>query len=242
MKAMIDPSLLLRRAIAGIAGHRPRRGCGYIPARRTLADARRSGQSLGDYVEALWGAPGSSRAVIDRIAALGVFDNPVGRVVEIGAGTGRYLEKTLQQCTPDAYESYETDDAWAKYLASNYPVDSRDADGESLGETNTSSVDLVQAHGVFVYLPFLTACAYWKEMVRVAAPGAHVVFDALTESCFGDDRLSAWLASRSRYPTIVPRDFVVAKFARHGFRLRGSFHHPYGAGISEYFVFQREMT
>ena len=139
---------------------------GYISASETEAAARQAGLPVGDYVERLWGVEGGSKRVIDRIAATGILDHPGVSILEIGAGTGRYMEKVIARVESlTSYESYETNQGWAKYLAKTYPsITTRCADGLSLSETRDHSVDFVHAHGVFVYTPFLTTMRYLQAV------------------------------------------------------------------------------
>lgn len=208
----------------------------YIPAAKTVADAERAGLSVCDHVERMWGMEGCTARIIDRMAVSGAFRDGA-RIVEIGTGTGRYLEKTLERCISASYHSYELDTGWARWLARTYPITSCPTDGASLA--STEAADLIHAHGVFVYLPFLTTTRYFAEIWRVAAPGAVVAFDCFTEDCMTEAHVARWLASAHDFPCILPRDYVVGLFADHGFTLRDTFTSPYGEGESRYLVFVR---
>jgi hypothetical protein len=140
---------------------------GYIPQRSTVRAAKERGQSVCDYLETIWNKQGDTQRVVDTMKELGVLTG-VRHVVEIGTGSGRYLEKVLEILGPSVtYESYEPSKDWSKWLAKEYGVISRESDGKSLKYTPSCSVDLVHAHGVFVYLPFLVTCRYFQEIVRV---------------------------------------------------------------------------
>jgi hypothetical protein len=105
--------------------HRPASptGGGYIEATATEAAAHQAGLTVGDYVEQLWGQEGGAARVIDRIANTGIFLRQGLRVLEIGAGTGRYMEKVFAEAATLAdYESYETNSGWVDYLARSYRV------------------------------------------------------------------------------------------------------------------------
>ena len=71
---------------------------GYIAAKETIAAARREGLSICDFVEKMWQIEGDTAKVIDEMDQHGAFLVKNPRVVEIGAGTGRYLEKVLGVC------------------------------------------------------------------------------------------------------------------------------------------------
>lgn len=212
---------------------------GYIDAKATVSAAVREGLTVCDYVEKLWSQQGCTQMVIDHMASFGAFAEPNPKILEIGTGTGRYLEKVLQNCTPAKYESYETAMDWAQWLQSRYPVISREADGLTLKDTPDDSVDLVHAHGVFVYLPFLQTYRYWLEIFRVTGKGGIVVFDICDEDCFDKSTVQQWLASKLSYPSFLSRSYVVSLFAGHGFSLAGAFMNRYGEGRSEYLVFKR---
>ncbi|MDI6729866.1 MAG: hypothetical protein QMD44_13215 [Thermodesulfovibrionales bacterium] len=81
---------------------------GHISAKKTVSAAEREGLSVCDYVEKLWDKSGDTQRVIDQMASCGVFEVKNPNVLEIGTGTGRYLEKVLAKCKPSIYESYET--------------------------------------------------------------------------------------------------------------------------------------
>lgn len=212
---------------------------GYIPAGPTIAAARRDGLSVCEYVERLWRQEGQTQKVIDQMAACRVFgpDNP--KILEIGPGTGRYLEKVLRVCRPARYEVYETDRDWAKYVRTTYPVVAHTADGWSLSQTPSDSVDIVHSHGVFTLLPFFVAYRYWTEMWRVVRPSGTVVFDIVSETCLDEATVGKWLATDWTYICFLSRDYVVSLFRAHGFSLMSSFKNRLGEGQSEYLVFVR---
>jgi SAM-dependent methyltransferase len=212
---------------------------GYISARKTLAAARKNHLSVREYVESIWGIQGETARVIMKMVDAGVLQQSDLRILEIGAGTGRYTELVLTNSEPSSYEIYEVAKDWRKYLRDAYPVTVHRADGVSLKHTQAQSIDVVHAHGVFVYLPFLTAYRYWLEMWRVARPGSYVVFDIYSERCFEDPFIGRWLNSEHFYPCFLSKGYVVSLFMKNNFRYLGGFENMHGAGISEYLLFQR---
>ncbi len=215
----------------------------FIPFEPTMAAARAAGLTVGDYIDSILNeAPGSSQSTIDKMAATGVFAGRMDNVVEIGPGTGRYLEKTLKACKPGRYEIYETAGPWSDYLVKEYSVALQPTDGYSLAATADASVDLVQAHKVFSTVPFMVTCCYWHEMARVIRPGGWAAFDVVTESCLGGDVLRAWARSDIRngsFPAVMPRKVAVDFFTSKGFALAGNFVVPMKPGSTELFVFKR---
>lgn len=215
----------------------------FIPLGTTLIAAKRAGLSVGDYVDTVMNKqPGGSQKTIDLMASLGVFDRPVETVVEIGPGSGRYLEKTIAACRPARYEIYETAGPWIAYLRSHYDVVLQPTDGRSLAATPDASADLVQAHKVFDGIPFLPTLCYWAEMARATKPGGHVVFDVITEDCLDPPTAESWRTSgidNGAYPAVVPRSLVLSTFERLGFELLGTPPIPIGPGLAHLFVFRK---
>lgn len=212
---------------------------GYVSANKIVAGAKLQGLSICDYVEDLWHNKGGTQYVIDQMSECGVFANQSPVVVEIGAGTGRYMEKIFQKCKPNLYESYETAEDWAGYLQAAFPIVSHPADGLSLKYTAEKSAELVHAHGVFVYLPFLISYRYWKEIWRTTKIGGFIIFDIFSEDCLQQGLMEKWLESEHSYPCFLSKDFTVSLFTAHGFALVKTFTHRYGEGKSEYLVFVR---
>ena len=168
MKSALKRMLAKRGlAIRPITENSGKYSLGYISAKETVSAAKREALSVCEYVEKLWDKQGDTQKVIDEMASYAVFQTENPNVLEIGTGTGRYLEKVLDRCKPAKYESYETADDWSEWLQFAYPIVSKEADGVSLKDTPTRSIDLLHAHGVFVYLPFLASYRYFKEIFRV---------------------------------------------------------------------------
>jgi phospholipid N-methyltransferase len=228
-------SLLAQRGLAITSS-----SLGYISAKETVSAAEREGLSICDYVERLWDQQGDTQKIIEWMASCGSFKTANPNVVEIGTGTGRYLEKVLQKCSPAKYESYETARDWSEWLQSTYPIISHDADGLTLRQTQNISVDLVHAHGLFVHLPFLVSYRYWLEIWRITKEGGIVVFDIISEDCLDESTVNKWLLSKHNYPCFLSKDYIVLLFGNHGFTLVSTFKNRYGEGYSEYLVFIRK--
>jgi hypothetical protein len=215
----------------------------FIPFEETIAEAEKSGLPLGDFIDARQGIAGATQATIDEMKKLGVFQQPVSAVLEIGPGSGRYLEKTLRECSPERYEIYETAPQWASYLTGHYPVVSLPTDGTSLRPTPTASIDLVHAHKVFSTVTFATTAGYWCEIDRVIKPSGHVVFDVMTERCLPAETIATWagrgIPSHSSYPAAMPSEAVNGFFAARGFKMIGSFLSPMPPGQTEVLVFRK---
>jgi hypothetical protein len=214
----------------------------YIPFAPTLAGANQAGLSVGDYIDANFNVAGATKATLDRMKELGVFQERIDRVCEIGPGSGRYLEKTIGICSPSYYEIYETASDWQKYLVQAYKVVARPADGQSLSSTPAASIDLVQSHKVMPGQPSLVMCSYFEEMVRIVRVGGKIVFDIVTEECLDDTTLKDWFAMKGgyqHYPCLMPKQFAIEFFQRRGCSFDGSFLIPMKPGKTECFVFTK---
>ncbi|MGW7416183.1 methyltransferase domain-containing protein [Streptomyces sp. NPDC054863] len=214
----------------------------FLPFEATMRAARAAGLSVGDHIdEVMNGTPGATRSTIDELRALGVFADDPDTVLEIGPGSGRYLEKTLKECSPGRYEIYETAAPWANYLVDTFSVVAQPTAGCSLAPTPDASIDLVQAHKVFNTVTFLCASRYFFEMARVTRPGGRIVFDVMTETCLDPAAVRTWAteggAGHGSYPATMPRQTCVDLFATLGCGLEASFLAPMGIGSTEVLVF-----
>jgi hypothetical protein len=212
---------------------------GYIPAKKTIEASRERGISVCEYIEERGGREGSTAAVMKELSQAAGPSFVPETALEIGPGTGRYLEATLRKFPGIRYEFYETADDWAEWLAASYPVSRRAADGRSLSGTRNESVDLIQAHGVFVFLPFMVTFSYLEEIGRVARNNAIVIFDVFTENCILEETPRKFLARNKAYPVVIPRMYLLDFMQRCQFRFLQRFHAPMGAGESEYLIFRR---
>jgi hypothetical protein len=215
----------------------------FIPLHETVDAAEQAGLSVGDYIDNIMSkTPGATQATIDGMKQLGVFSQQVQTIVEIGPGSGRYLEKTVAACSPRRYEVYETAGPWASYIESKYDVLLQPTDGRSLKATPDSSADLVHAHKVFSSIPSLPTWMYWTEMSRVCRKAGYVVFDILTEACLDTAILRHWVNSgieNGAYPAAMPRTLALDYFESCGFDNVGTFLVPMGLGsTTEVFVFR----
>jgi SAM-dependent methyltransferase len=217
----------------------------YIPFEATMRAARAAGLSVADYIdEVMNGAPGATQSTIDELRTMGVFADHPTTVLEIGPGSGRYLERTIQECSPSRYEIYETAEPWARYLVDKFGVIAQPTAGTSLAATADGSVDLVQAHKVFNTVTFLCSSRYFFEMARVTRPGGRIVFDVITETCLDPATMRAWVTNggegHDSFPAPIPRQACVDLFKTLGCNFQGSFLAPMGAGSTEILVFQKE--
>jgi len=215
----------------------------YIDMAATVAGAKAKGQTVCEYIETLWDQRGCTVRVIEEMKRSGCFA-ALNNVVEIGPGTGRYLDFVLREAKPTRYEIYETASDWAGWLAETYrpAVIRQRPDGRTLRDTRSQSCELVHAHGVFVYLSLLNSFEYFSEISRVLSPGGYLVFDLLPAAKFDEPTINRWLKTENRYPVVLPDEHVRKYFAGKGFKLIHEFDNKYGEGHSHYFVFRRESA
>jgi hypothetical protein len=113
------------------------------------------------------------------------------------------------------------------------------ADGHTLAQTKTGTVDLVHAHKLFVYIPFVTTAGYLDEMARVVRPGGVVGFDIVTEDCVDEDVMKTWAAENSTLYWVTPRSWTIELLERRGLTLLGNHFQPLSGGRTELLVFRK---
>ncbi len=225
-----------------------RRFSDFIDFKLTQGAAKAAGRSVAEFLEQrhVVGLKTALEKTIDGMAALGVFNENIDRVCEIGPGSGRYLERIMARCKPTHYEIYETSKEWRNWLVQTYGVTARKSDWRTLRETETASVDLVQAHKVFPGLPNLTMLSYFREMARVVRNRGWIVFDAMTEKCFEPVNLQAWFDANpwdwDWSPRMCAIQYVVDMFAGLGITHVGGFLVPLHPAVTECLVFRKVET
>jgi SAM-dependent methyltransferase len=216
----------------------------FLPARRTIKRATEAGLSVGDYLDNYNSEPGATAETVEAmLEASGLRDaTDVGRVLEIGPGSGRYTARVMSALRPQAYEVYETAPDWIRYLHGEFPgLTFHPADGHTLGSTGSSTVDLVHSHKLLCYIPFVTAVCYLDEMARVVRPGGTAAFDLITDDCMDSQMTKTWLAEpmRGAIYSVAPRDWVLHFMAQRDLELTGSHFVPLSGGRTELLVFNR---
>lgn len=210
----------------------------FLSARQTIAAARRAGLSVSDYIDREHAVEGATAKTVDAMLRLAELTGPVDRVCEIGPGSGRYAEKVIAALHPGTYEAYETATDWWPHLRTLENLVTQACDGHTLAATASSSVDLVHAHKVFVYVPFATTVGYLVEMARVVRPGGTVAFDIVSEGCLDDRTVERWAADGTIFLP-VPRGWVVDFLAARGLTLLGNEFVPMTSGRTELLVFRK---
>ena len=161
--------------LAGVQlGPRKSEGLAYLECESTVASATQAGLSVPQYVAGLWNERGVVELFVEYLSNL-IPIASCSRILEIGAGTGRFAEQVIAKASSlTVYSVYEPDPDWSEYLARTYGVEILQSDGKSLGNTSSSSQDLIMAHNVFVYLPMFIAFSLLRGNVPgVCEPGIH---------------------------------------------------------------------
>jgi SAM-dependent methyltransferase len=230
------------RALAGQFGYQVvSKANWYIDCKSTVENARLLGLSVPAYVAQLWEDEGLVEEFVKYLSAL-IPLSTCSRILEIGTGTGRFLESVAQVAKPSSYDVFEASPEWSGYLASTFPYATvHAADGRTLSSVADASRDLVHAHGVFVYLPVSASFGYLHEMARVCAPGGFIAFD-----CFLADRQTLESIDNGRangvdWQILLPREAICELFLRQGFAVVDDTYRKktYLAGFSDYLVFQK---
>lgn len=212
----------------------------FLSARRTVAAAKRAGLSVEDYIDSYSAEPGATSTTVDTMLRLADLGDRAERVCEIGAGSGRYAARVIAALHPDVYEVYETAQDWLPHLRGMPSVVTQPTDGHSLGHTATASVDLVHAHKIFVYIPFITTVGYLEEMARVVRPGGTLAFDIVNEKCMDEAATKKWVKDGATIYCLTPRTWTIDLLARSGLSLLGSELIPLSGASTELLVFRRE--
>ncbi|QPK63428.1 CDP-glycerol glycerophosphotransferase family protein [Methylomonas sp. LL1] len=224
-------------------------GMGYIDPAQTIHNAQKSGLSICDYLENKEPDKrkhGRRNRIINKLAEYNTLSSCT-TALEIGPGTGMYLEKVLELAKPIRYEIYETHRGWINYLKSKFEKSSsctlvvHTANGHSLDQTQSNSCNIVHAHGVFVYIPILNTLHYISESARVLAPGGFLVFDCLTEDCLNYNDAKRWLESSMRFPVIIQHSLLMEYTVNEGFVFIGKFTEVYGFSRVNYYIFRKKI-
>jgi len=230
------------RKLAAAAGHTVVENratyAGFLPAEETRRAAAVAGRTVHEHAEIVSRQVGVTARVLDEMRTAGCL-RPTDRVLEIGPGTGRFLDTVLAETKPVEYDFYEIADDWADWLLSTYGsrIRRKPTDGWSLKATPDASCGLVHAHGVLVYLKPVHAFAYLIEMARVCRRDGFVVFDFHPAEEFDEEVARDWIEADHDWPIPLDRTHVLDVFTRRDMRLIREFSVPSDDGSSRYVIF-----
>lgn len=218
-------------------------GEGYFSPGDVVPKAEAANLSLAEYLENnnIGGVGRRRDTIVAAIAESVLIRN--ASLLEIGTGTGMYLEKLYKEFKCTNYEVYETNWQWVDYLKKHYAgyenIKFRPADGKSLSYTPSETIDIVSSHGVFVYLPILVSINYLHEMYRVCKKGGYIIFDCFTDENFGLAAAQQWYEDNYQYvfPVVTPISLINDFKSQYNLALIATFNVPYHSSISTYFIF-----
>ena len=194
-------------------------GEGYFSPGDVVPQAEAANLSLVDYLESNnIGGVGKRRdqIVAQIIASVSV---PNASILEIGTGTGMYLEKLYTSFNSSYYEVYETNWQWVNYLKERYTdyqnIHFQAVDGKSLAPTRTETIDIVSTHGIQVYLPILITISYLHEMYRVCKKGGYIIFDCFIDEKFRLATAEQWYKDPYGYTSLVVTSMSLIKISSH---------------------------
>lgn len=218
----------------------------YMDADSVIQKAEQAGQTLCEYLESQETDPakrGRRDRIIQNMTTAGCM-NDVRSVIEIGTGTGMYMDGVISQAAPQRYEIYETNCDWRQFLkrhVRNFSVDTTiyDASGHDLSESADDSADLVHAHGVFVYLPTIQTFEYLQEMARVCRPNGFIVFDCYLDTSFNAKIVDQWIDSGWRFPVVQSQPLLEEWYRALKLNRRHRFTEVHGASSVDYEILQK---
>ena len=219
-------------------------GKGYRDVKSTLKNASRLSLTINEYLESL-GNDAFSIGYRDKVMNWILTQTSyVSSALEIGSGTMRYGEVILSRKNLVRYEIYETRSDWRKFTRKNFSSASHELivhtpNGRDLHQTSSTSVDLVHAHGVFVYLTFLETLDYLAECSRVLKPGGVLVFDIYDSNLNNLKIVDSWLQSVHRFPVFLDAGLVIEFLKRYDLEMLSRLEMPYGASNVSYFMFKK---
>ena len=222
-------------------------GQAYFESKHIIKNAKAAGLSVGEFLEmSNVGKVGVRKdEIILKLKDASVL-TPCNSIVEIGAGTGMYLEKFIEICKPDKYEVYETSVGWVKYLREKYSsvipfFILHKADGFSLNTTQSKSADIIAAHGVFVYLPVVITVSYLQEAARVCKVGGYIVFDCFTDRIFTLSEIIRFREINPEYdfPVILKEEIINEFCTQYSLEILTRFDVNYHLSKSTYFILRK---
>lgn len=227
--------------VVGLKIHRDY-GFHWRNAKKIIKEAKANNLSVGEYIDENWGEPGLGRNVFNQMKKYGISDYKEPRILEVGAGTGRHLEKWLSLTKPEKYEVYELDEHWAEYLKNEFNIVRQPTNGSSLDFTSDASIDILTAHGVFDGpIEFMGCMKYLSEFFRVIKPGGFMVFDIFSEECLDPKTFDKWVSDIPVYAKILPAELIKQICIIKGYDFLGSFKSPVFKGFDgQYLIFKKK--
>ena len=208
---------------------------GYYNFKKLKENADSKSMSVCEFLQEQANTCGCFESVISKIKSF-VPKDTLGdlNALEIGGGTGCFIEETIKQFKIKNYESYEVHTEWSEYITQRYNLIQRKCNGYNLNGTADNSIKLLLSHGVFVYLPFRVTLSYFHEIIRVSDRKAVVVFDYYSfEDMLTDKQESYFKNNPNTYQVFLDDLFVKNFFSNHNYRILGEFYFEEAIGRGE---------
>ncbi|HNM33978.1 MAG TPA: CDP-glycerol glycerophosphotransferase family protein [Chitinophagaceae bacterium] len=215
---------------------------GYIDAITTEKEAKKHGKSICEYLESQNDdirKVGRRDRIINNI--IHYFPNKQLSVIEIGTGTGMYLEKLLH-LNLEQYDIYEINEGWKQYLKRTYGnniVHILEADGIRLNHTPNQTIDVIHAHAVFVYLPIIQVLNYLVEATRVLVKNGLFIFDIINDSDLTVRDALNWNKAGHSFAVVIPHSFIEDFCILYGFEIISNFKEIYAGSTSTYYILKK---
>ena len=224
-----------------------RSGLGYYSAKEVVSKAKARNLSVCEFLELTKNTGEGKKGRRDRI--IGSIQSVVSpafrncKILEIGTGTGIFMEKFITLYSPSIYESYETDVGWASYLKSEYSgkvtLINRKPNGFNLEDTDSEAMDLVVAHGVFVYLPLIQSIGYLYEMVRTCKSDGLIIFYCYLSENLTTNMIYQFKENNKFFPVFLPQKLIEDFALENRLQLIHRFNIEYHESYSTYFIFKK---
>jgi len=187
-----------------------------------------------DLVKRLHGNFEAADQILKSLLPDEIFTAPPRRVCEIGGAWGGTIKHFMDRFAIEEYQNYEPDRYYADWTFERFGAKKMPVDGETLGGTETDSMDVVIANNVFIIVPPLKIWSYLIEMRRVVRKNGLVVFSGIVSDQVTEDFFWNYLCGYFPRRTfqIIPRDVIDRTFAPPAFELLKIVNR-------EYFVFRR---
>ncbi len=232
------------RRVANLLGYNlHEKGLGYFHPETIIEAAKKQNLSVCEYLEStnLSGVGKRRDLIISKLNE--ILPDSISQVLEIGAGTGMYLEKIIENQKPKNYEVYETAVGWRDFLKKSYSSKTNllchNANGKTLSFTKDAICDAVFSHGVFVYLPLIDTITYLEESVRVLKPGGLMIFDCFTDEYFNLETIKKWQKGEFNFPVVLSKNLLTHFFTKNNLQLITTFNINYHDSESSYFVVRK---
>lgn len=170
-----------------------------------------------------------TEGLLGRLLPDNLFVAPPSSICEIGGAWGATIAYLTDRFKPIVYHNYEPDRMFAEYAESTGNARKMPVDGETLGSTDTASMDLVVANNVLIFTPTIKTYSYLLEMRRVLRPGGVILFNAVISDQIDEELLRHYLETSfpKRAINVLPRDFIDRTFHSQDFEVMDTIDREY---------------